>query len=409
MPSTLLTDSKIRGLKPKKSAYYAWQAAATRRTGRLAVKVYPSGKKSFVYRTFLNGAAKFISLGNFPTLTLAEAMSKIASIAQDGDSISSDVASKSYASLKDLCDAYINHQEISGKRSFKVTNSRLQQVLRSKHIDPAMLAKEVTPNHIKLVLSEAIERGAIAGSNKIRAALHAVFNHGLHADNDPAKINNKTLYGLDRNPVSVVPRQEGCDKALDRFLTWDELKSLILECSKEEPEMYLTFDFAMLLLLCLFTGGQRPWELMANTRNNIDYSNNTLTVPPHISKNSDFHVIPLCNYAIDILKKMENRYDSPFIFPAKTQPGHLLSSEFAKQIRKFCKFTQFDKFTPRDIRRTFKTLAGEMGISSELRDLLQNHIKPGVSRKHYDRYSYLKEKKEVISLWETKLLQLISI
>ncbi|OCQ51829.1 hypothetical protein Ppb6_02944 [Photorhabdus australis subsp. thailandensis] len=47
-----------------------------------------------------------------------------------------------------------------------------------------------------------------------------------------------------------------------------------------------------------------------------------------------------------------------------------------------------------------------MGINSEMRDKLQNHKKPGVSTKHYDRYDYLKEKGEIIELWESKLLSL---
>ena len=76
MASVLLTDSKIRGLKPKKSAYYTWQASATRGTGRLGVKTYPSGRKVFVYRYFRESKEKFISLGDYPTLSLADAAVK---------------------------------------------------------------------------------------------------------------------------------------------------------------------------------------------------------------------------------------------------------------------------------------------------------------------------------------------
>lgn len=71
-----------------------------------------------------------------------------------------------------------------------------------------MSAKDVTPDHIKRILSEFISRGALAGSNKVRANLHAVFNFGLFADNDPAKINERVIYGLERNPVTVVPRKK---------------------------------------------------------------------------------------------------------------------------------------------------------------------------------------------------------
>ncbi|MDN8691164.1 hypothetical protein Q0M68_13865, partial [Staphylococcus aureus] len=84
---------------------------------------------------------------------------------------------------------YIEDQKRQGKRSYDKTQNRLNQVLDSKHIDASMPAKDVTPDHIKRILSEFISRGALAGSNKVRANLHAVFNFGLFADNDPAKIN----------------------------------------------------------------------------------------------------------------------------------------------------------------------------------------------------------------------------
>jgi integrase len=65
-----------------------------------------------------------------------------------------------------------------------------------------------------------------------------------------------------------------------------------------------------------------------------------------------------------------------------------------------------EPFTPRDIRRTFKTLAGALGVSIELRDILQNHKRQGTSARHYDRYQYLKEKKEIIELWNKTLDEL---
>jgi len=53
-------------------------------------------------------------------------------------------------------------------------------------------------------------------------------------------------------------------------------------------------DYAQLLMLCIFTGGQRPWELMTNTHDNWDKNNSTLIIPHHISKTGDYHVVPLC-------------------------------------------------------------------------------------------------------------------
>lgn len=60
-------------------------------------------------------------------------------------------------------------------------------------------------------------------------------------------------------------------------------------------------------------------------------------------------------------------------------------------------------WVPRDLRRTWKSLCGECGVSKELRDRIQNHAQSDVSGKHYDKYSYLPEKKAALEQWERYL------
>lgn len=48
--------------------------------------------------------------------------------------------------------------------------------------------------------------------------------------------------------------------------------------------------------------------------------------------------------------------------------------------------------TNRDLRRTWKTLAGKAGVPKEFRDRIQNHALQHVSSKSYDRWSYMPEK-----------------
>lgn len=392
----ILTDSKIKGLKPKEKDYYTWHDTETKNTGRIGIRVFPSGRKVFVFRYYENKKAKFVNLGDYPCLMLSEAISKSKEILVN---ISKDKTDR--ATLKQLFTDYVDNMKSSGKRSWRTTENRLNQVLDSKFIDGNKPAKDITSTDIKLMLSEVIHRGALAGANKIRAAVHAAFNYGLKADNDPANIQDAIIYGLEFNPVTVVPKQQGVEKAGDRFLSWVELKELIDDCNKPLEESVLHPDFRTLTLLCIYTAGQRPWELIANTWDNIDLTNKELTIPPELSKMKNFHAVPLCNTIVNILKKIKNQ--NGFIFPANTKSGHLETSEFGKQMRKYCKRKNIQPFTPRDIRRTFKTLAGAMGISSEMRDRLQNHKMPGVSSKHYDRYDYWKEKQALILEWENKI------
>jgi hypothetical protein len=64
-----------------------------------------------------------------------------------------------------------------------------------------------------------------------------------------------------------------------------------------------------------------------------------------------------------------------------------------------------EAFTPRDIRRTVKTLMGKAGITKEIRDRIQNLAVSDVSGKHYDLYDYRPEKRAAMKTWERWLAQ----
>jgi len=57
--------------------------------------------------------------------------------------------------------------------------------------------------------------------------------------------------------------------------------------------------------------------------------------------------------------------------------------------------------TNRDLRRTWKTLAGQAGLSKEIRDRIQNHTLQDVSSKSYDRWTYMPEKRAAMKKWNT--------
>ena len=394
----ILTDSKIKSFKAKEKDYYVWHDTETKNTGRVGMRIFPSGRKVFVYRYYENKKARFVNLGDYPIIMLSEAIKKSNEILSN---LNQPVKTIKMATVEQLFNDYINNMQSTGKRSWKTTENRLNQVLTSQFIDRNKQAKEITPTDVKLMLSEFIERGALAGANKIRAAVHAAFNYGLKADNDPANIRNTIIYGLEFNPVTVVPKQQGVETVGNRFLSWSELKELIDDCNKPSEESIMHPNFKLLTLFCIYTAGQRPWELITNNWSNINLPNKELTIPPEISKMKNYHTVPLCETLINLLGKIKNK--NGFIFPANTKSGHLETAEFGKQIRKYCATKNIQPFTPRDIRRTFKTLAGAMGISSEMRDRLQNHKIPGVSSKHYDRYDYWREKQNIILMWEEKL------
>ncbi|WP_229599868.1 site-specific integrase [Vibrio navarrensis] len=160
-----------------------------------------------------------------------------------------------------------------------------------------------------------------------------------------------------------------------------------------------------LILLCLYTGGQRPYELAASRWEAIDWQQKTLLITPDISKNKRPHLIPLTDSALVVLERQRLNNDSEFIFPHRFNPtDHIRLDSLSQGIARYREASPHIKpFTPRDLRRTCKTLMGEIGISKSLRDRLQNHALNDVSSKHYDRYEYLPEKRIALESWEQKL------
>ena len=61
-------------------------------------------------------------------------------------------------------------------------------------------------------------------------------------------------------------------------------------------------------------------------------------------------------------------------------------------------------FSYADIRRTAETLMAGLGVSDEHRAQVQSHGLSGVQLRHYNKYDYMKEKREALLKWEELVL-----
>ncbi|WPL23259.1 site-specific integrase [Thiorhodovibrio frisius] len=59
-----------------------------------------------------------------------------------------------------------------------------------------------------------------------------------------------------------------------------------------------------------------------------------------------------------------------------------------------------------DVRRTVETMLASMGISRETRAQLLSHGLGGVQSVHYDRHTYMEEKRAALLTWESHLLEI---
>ncbi len=415
----MLTVSAIRGLKPKDKPYYEWDTNSQRGRGKLGVQVTPKGSKTFVFRYFVEGKTKFIRLGRFPELSLNDARGKQKEMGElllqgidpkeqlESQQKAQQLAKREEArkgSIKQLFEAYVSQMEKDGKRTHKTVLASLEKEVYPV-IPPATKAKDVTTHDLMLVLSVMIKRDAKTQSNRVRSYLMAAFNYGLKHDNDPANFIDEAKFGLVLNPVSAIPKQKDAERVGEHYLKMDEVIGLIDDLNNEYERFKMGDAIRNLILLCLYTGGQRPYELAASRWEAIDWQQKTLLITPDISKNKRSHLIPLTDSALVALEKQRFNNDSEFIFPHRFNANkHIRLDSLTQGIARYREASPHIKpFTPRDLRRTCKTLMGEIGISKSLRDRLQNHALNDVSSKHYDRYEYLPEKRIALESWEQKL------
>ncbi len=413
-------DSFIRGLKPEARQYEKWNKTGKRGEGRLGVSVGISGQKIFIYRYFWEGAKQQIKIGQymqeFSLVQAEEAGRKIAVQLQQGINPKADKEEKATAkkqaareaaqkgSVQDLFEAYTDNMKRDGKRTFAAVMASLEKET-SDIIPRTAKAKDVTTEQIKLILAGMIKRGAEVQSNRVRSYLMAAFNYGLKHDNNPASMGRGVLFGLTDNPVRNIPKQNKAEKVGQGCLSLGELKHLLTTFGDVPKVGWLT---TKLLELIVYTGGQRPYELLTARWENINWIEKTFLIPAEFSKNKREHLLPLNNSALKVLEHIrDNSPASSWVFAQRDITQHVLTSTLAKALAYYRNANpDFIYIIPRDLRRTCKTLMGELGISKELRDRIQNHALSDVSSKHYDRYNYLTEKRRALEAWEARLNQL---
>ncbi|MGR5238029.1 tyrosine-type recombinase/integrase [Vibrio alfacsensis] len=419
-----LTQKEITGLKPKASAYYVWDESGMRGAGTLGVKVNPSKTKTFYFRYYRDGQRKFIPLGPFPTLSLLEAREKskqFGLLLKQGIDPKEQLEATSKAkekekrdearkgTLEQLFNAYTAQMKKDGKRTYQQVLEALERNVYP-HVDKHTKAKEATTHDFMLVLADMIKRGAVTQSNRVRSYLMAAYNYGLFHDNDPANFIDEAKFGLTVNPIAAIPKQKHAERVGEHYLSFSEVKTLLDDMENVFERFKMGHSIRNLISLCFFTGGQRPYELISSKWESVDWEQKTLLVTPELSKNKRSHLVPLTDSALMILERQKQAEpNSPFIFPHRFNEKPMRTDSLSQSITRYRDASPLVRpFVARDIRRTCKTLMGELGISKELRDRLQNHALNDVSSKHYDRYEYLPEKRRALEAWESKLNQALN-
>jgi integrase len=427
-------DKQVKSFPCKEKSYFIVEKTNQRGQGRLTLEVHPNTNRYFYYQYFRDGKRKYVMIGKYkqsakePGYTLSEARDQAlvySDIHKQGFDVKRYLADqklqedarikeledrKRQGNFEQLMDSYLDAMETQGKRSVYYVRKALDRYVRKPYPEIIRLkANEVSSKQIGVIIRRMLNKGITTQTNRLRSYLHTAFEHGIKQDNDPRRYASEgIMFNLLVNPVSSIPRQADFEKVGEHVISEEEIKTIWNELPEKSPMVARVIKLA-------FATGQRVGEIVKLKLEHFNIEEETMLIPSTISKNGIDHLVPLNDLALSVVQEALNESEEGFEYAFPGMRGRKLKGDIninnttvANIVKNFCvENSDVSKFIPRDIRRTVKTLAAKAGISKELRDRIQNHALTDVSSKHYDRYDYMKEKREGLQVWNSYLNRII--
>lgn len=345
----MLTDRSIKNIKPTSKHQFIADGSG------LYLRVHPSGKKQFLYRSRVGGKASWVPLGDYPTMSLLDAR----------NACSAQGAQKLEFTLSNLFDDFYKHVTTQYKNPEAVKSKfdlNIRPLLGSKRVS------EVSRADVSDALQKIIDRGAPVMANRVLADMKHMFNFGVSRG------------VLDSNPLAVMTRKNvgGRERPRERALSNDEISDFIKMLKTSGMDVKTKTGLILVLLT-----GQRSGEVVGIKKSEIHGA--WWHIPADRTKANRAHKVYLNIQARAILKHVIGLFgDSPLDIDPRTM---------AKALRR----KQVD-FTPHDLRRTLATRLSDLGVMPHVIEKMLNHQMEGVMAV-YNRAEYLQERKEAWQLW----------
>ena len=330
------------------------------------IRVYPTGRKSFVLTYRTNGRKRFLTLGNYGRLTVDEArrMAKIQAgdVERGTDPQAVKEQNHQAGTIAALCADFI---ERHAKPKLKTWSEYQRQV--DRHILPrwgnikaqAITADDVAALHTAVGkhINAKTGRPTTYEANRLLALLSKLFNMGRKWGYLPPGAPNPAQ-GLDR--FKEIKR--------DRWATPEEMPRLVQAINEEANE-----SARLALWLYLLTGARKS-EILQAQWVDIDWSRKELRLAD--TKAGRTHYLPLTAPAIALLEQAPRREGSPYICPGKPpKPGEPERPlvNISKPWYRVRKAAGVEDVRLHDLRRTVGSWLAQSGNSLHLIGKVLNH------------------------------------
>lgn len=393
--SKIFTDKQIKNEKPKD---YIYDLREPNGNG-FALRVFPSGEKSWVFIYTFQGRKRRMTLGKYPTMTLKKAKSEHRKALEMLQNDKKDPAfekqkekaeARDSSSVEGLIEEYLEKHAKPNKRSWEEDQRMLYKDIRPTW--GKRKAKDITRRDVIQILDKIKERGSPIIANRTLACVRRMFNFAI----------KRAL--LDASPCIMIeaPAKEN---RRDRYLSTEEIK--IFWYGLDNAPMSEAIKLALKFLLVT---AQRKTEVISAEWSEIDFTTNVWTIPATKAKNGFAHRVPLSKLALEVLAEVKKiNADSRWLFTSERTNVPIRGQSVDHALRRSLHvFSGIKSFCVHDCRRTAATHMAGLRISGETLSRILNHAKKGVTEQHYIKHGYDDEKRHALDAWGCHINNIIA-
>lgn len=395
----MLTDTRLRHLKPKEKLY-----KVNDRDG-LYVAVTPAGTISFRYNYSINGRQETVTFGRYGVggITLAEARERLNEAKKMVASRRSPAREKARdkARIKDAetfgawAEKWLRGYQMA-ESTRDMRRSVYQRELKSKFAQQKL--SEITHEDLRALTDNIVERGAPATAVHAREIVLQVYRWAIERGQ---KVENPADLVRPASIAKFEPR--------DRALTPIEIGLMYRYMERVGTTPSIRAAVKLLLLTMV-----RKSELTNATWNEINFSEALWTIPKERMKRRNPHLVFLSRQAMDIMIALKTfAGSSDFILPSRYDSDAPMSSSTLNRVLTLTyRLAQKEgellpKFGPHDLRRTASTLLHEAGYNTDWIEKSLAHEQKGV-RAVYNKAEYREQRAEMLQDWANMIDEWVS-
>jgi len=396
MPAVTLTAEAVRKLAPSD----ARREIADAKERGLYLVIQKSGVKSWAYRGRVAGRPVKITLGQYPDLDLTAARDRAGDARKaahagrvfvaPGPEGSSEAAPE-VPEGSSVTDVWKQYKALRLEPECRAATVAEHARIFKAHIEPALGSRDIgtiTKADLLPIADAALDRGFEA-RNKTVAVLTGFFGW-CHEERD--LIAKSPVIGIKQRSARGINAKRALDDA--------EIKAFWKACDLIDGENLSSVRFGAMYKLLLLTGARRN-EVAGMS--DAEIKGNVWTIPGERTKNGKPLQVHLTKTAQAILKGVPRVKDCPYVFgPTGEKCGFGFSKAKDRLDAKAEKITTAWRL--HDLRRTFRTGLGRLGITEEIAERCINHPPAGL-KATYDQHKYEAEMAEAWKRWERHLLK----